>query len=430
MTRKLFALAILGIMMSTVSGGVKADFPLIGKPVRLTNGPHEHLLANYFAINAWSSDFRYLLVLETDLNGRLPAAGERCTIGLVDTQGDNKFIPVSTTACWNFQEAAMGHWITDDEIAFNDLRGGRFVTVVLNWRTKEERILPMPISALSEDGKWAVSVNYARLFLTRPDYGYAGEGQDARENVEWPEDDGLWVMDMATGETKLILSVAAGRKLMPDTQVVPGKPGNPLAYYCHTAISKDGAKIFFLARSVDWYEKVTHEIPQWHTTSFTINRDGSDLRRCFPDGWGGSHFNWAPDGSHKMLVTCAYSDKGAAPEFRFPWTLVEFEVGKEDAVRRVTHGAMEHDWHCVYSPNGKFMSGESYMFRDNERPWVIIRLEDGMTMPLGAFSVPEAYRSTYWRCDLHARWRPDGRQIGFNSVHEGSRQVYVMDVKW
>ena len=24
---------------------------------------------------------------------------------------------------------------------------------------------------------------------------------------------------------------------------------------------------------------------------------------------------------------------------------------------------------------------------------------------------------------------PDGKQLGFNSVHEGSRQVYVIDVK-
>ena len=51
-----------------------------------------------------------------------------------------------------------------------------------------------------------------------------------------------------------------------------------------------------------------------------------------------------------------------------------------------------------------------------------------MTMPMGSFYVPPAYRGTYWRCDLHARYRPDGRQIAFNSVHEGSRQVYVRDI--
>lgn len=79
-------------------------------------------------------------------------------------------------------------------------------------------------------------------------------------------------------------------------------------------------------------------------------------------------------------------------------------------------------------PVWPFMSGETYWNKYNERPWVFVRIADGMTMPIGAFYVPEKYRGTYWRCDLHARFRPDGKQIAFNSVHEGTRQVYVRDV--
>ena len=406
-----------------------AAFPKWGEPRAVTQGPHEHLLASYFAIDSWSPDKRYMLVLETDLNGRLPEPGERCTLGLVDLEDGNRFIPVTTTACWNFQEAAMAHWMNDDEIIFNDVRDGKFKAVVMNWRTKKERVLPLPVSAVSEDRTWAVSINYARLSLLRPDYGYAGPGQDAREDVTWPEDDGLWTMDLKTGETKLILSVAATRSLQPEPKTVPGKPGHPLAYHCHTAISKDGAKIFFLARSVDWFDKVAHKIPYWNTTSFTVNRDGTELRRCFKDGWAGSHFNWAPDGSHKMLVTATWNDGNGSGIAGRAWSTVEFEVGREDDVRRIGAGVLDFDWHCVYSPDGKFMSGETYWNKYNERPWVLVRLEDGMTMPMGSFYVPEAYRGTYWRCDLHARYRPDGRQIAFNSVHEGSRQVYVRDIE-
>ncbi len=47
---------------------------------------------------------------------------------------------------------------------------------------------------------------------------------------------------------------------------------------------------------------------------------------------------------------------------------------------------------------------------------------------IGDFFVPEPYRETYSRCDLHPRWRPDGRAIAFNSVHEGSRQIYLADI--
>ena len=89
--------------------GAPAPFPAWSEPRAVTKGPHEHLLASYFAIDSWSPNKRYLSALETDLNGRLPEANERCTLGLVDLEDGNRFIPVTTTACWNFQEAAMAH---------------------------------------------------------------------------------------------------------------------------------------------------------------------------------------------------------------------------------------------------------------------------------------------------------------------------------
>lgn len=407
-----------------------APFPEWSEPYAITQGPHEHLFASYYAIDSWSPNHRYVSVLQTDLNGRLPNAGERCTLGLVDLKDGNKFIPIATTACWNFQEAAMAHWIDDDTLLFNDLRDGKFVTVILNWKTKAERIIPYPVSAVSPDRTWAVSLNYARLSLTRPDYGYAGPGQDPLEKTTWPENDGLWYVDLKTGEAKLILSVAQGRAKMPDVKPVPGKPGQPLAYYCHTVISGDGEKIFFLARSVDWFDKTVHKASSWQTTSFTVNKDGTDLRRCFKDNWAGSHFHWAPDGSHRMLVTAIWDGEKRQAWQRADWSPVEFTVGEEEKVRLIGKGGiLDKDWHCLYSPDCRFMSGETYWNRNFERPWVLVRLADGMTMPMGSFYVPPQYRQTYWRCDLHARYRPDGKQIGFNSVHEGTRQVYLRDIK-
>ena len=40
---------------------------------------------------------------------------------------------------------------------------------------------------------------------------------------------------------------------------------------------------------------------------------------------------------------------------------------------------------------------------------------------------PEPFRGEI-RCDPHPRWSWDEKQICFDSVHEGSRQVYVVDV--
>ena len=136
-------------------------FPEVGEAYAITKGLQDHLLANYFGINAWSPDGRYVCVLGVDFSGRLPEVTDSATVALVDLQDDNRYIPIAKTTCWNFQEAAMFHWLPweDGLCAFNDMREGRFVTVLLNCKTGEERIVGRPISAVDPTGEWAVSLN-------------------------------------------------------------------------------------------------------------------------------------------------------------------------------------------------------------------------------------------------------------------------------
>ena len=400
-----------------------APFPKLSAPRAVTQGPHDHFLANYFGINAWSPDNRYLLTLETDIKDELPD-GRACTLGLVDLEEGNRFIPVMETRAWNFQEAAMAHWLPNEKDTFvvNDFRDGKFVAVVRNWRTGAERVIPHPVSAVSEDGVWALSINYARLYLTRPDYGYAGEGQDPRKGVVFPEDDGLWRVNLKTGEARLIVSCAAVR------DKVPAVGPSGMSYICHTVISKDTKRVYFLSRSVEESMEGVKKFKgvNWHTTAFTCNADGTNIRRCFPDGWGSSHFNWKPALSERdartMIVTCKWLDK--------IYTHVEFTVGEEDYPRQVGGKAMDFDGHCIYSPDGNFITSDGYWDENFYRHWKIVRLADNKVGSIGDFFVPEQYRNVYCRCDLHPRWRPDGRHLAFNSVHEGSRQVYVIDANF
>lgn len=398
-----------------------APFPEVSEPYAITRGPGEHLLASYFGINSWSPDGRYVSVLETDFSGRLAERTDTATVALVDLQDGNRLIPISKTVCWNFQEAAMFHWLPweDGLCVFNDCRDGKFVSVLLNWKTGEEKIIPYPVSAVDPSGEWAVSINYARLRMCRPDYGYAGDGQDARLDDIWPSDDGLWLVNLRTGDVKMILSIAEARDLM-----TPITKEDGLAYFCHTIISPGARRIFFLARTVEDFnsqlEKSGH-IVSWGTVSLTVNVDGTDLRRCFPDGWKGSHFNWHDD--ETLAVTACWGGGQC-------WGHTVFKVGEEEKVRHIAPGVLDWDGHCIFSPDGKFLSTDGYWNRDGYRSWVLVRLEDEAILPLGRFFVPEKYMEQYSRCDLHPRWRPDGTQIAFNSVHEGSRQVYLRDIEW
>ena len=87
------------------------SFPEVGEPYAITEGPEDHLLANYFGINAWSPDGRYVCVLGTDFTGRLPEVTDTATVALVDLADSCRYIPIGKTTCWNFQEAAMFHWL-------------------------------------------------------------------------------------------------------------------------------------------------------------------------------------------------------------------------------------------------------------------------------------------------------------------------------
>lgn len=400
----------------TVMAGLAqaGDFPAFSAPRAITSGPKDHLFASYYAINAWSADGRYATVLETEVKDRLPTEQDAAVLGVVDAQDGNRFIPLTETRCWNFQEATMAHWLgtaPQTQFIFNDWVDGRFVSVIYDMASRTRRTVPFPVSAVSLDGRWAVSINYARLRLTRPDYGYGGNGQNARADTVWPEDDGLWLVDLASGEARLIVTIASVRDRMPAV-----KDPKALAYFCHTVFSRDGSKIFWLARTVENLvgQKV---VRKWETTSFTCNRDGSGVRRCFPDGWGGSHFNWL-DGD-RLLVTAKFKDA--------VWSHVLFTPGKEDYTR-LGRGLLDFDGHGVFSDDGRWMATDTYPDKLGERKLMVMRMADHAVLPLGAFFVPELYREQYSRCDLHPRWRPDGKMLAFNSVHEGSRQVYVVDV--
>lgn len=386
----------------TKESGVTVRFSPPSEPVQITKNGKEHLFASYYGINSWSANQRYVTVLQTDIKHRLPGENDPATLGLVDME-TNQFIPLTQTRAWNFQQGCMAHWLgtsPDSLIIYNDLREGRFVSVIMNVHTKKEiKTIPYPVSAVSPNGKEAVSINFARLRITRTDYGYGGNGQDAKAGVQFPEDDGLFLVNLETGEAKLIVSIAQVKELVPEI------PEDGIEYFNHTLFSRAGSKIFWLARA----------IPNRNTTSLTVNRDGTNMQRCFPDGWEGSHFDWLND--DELMVTANYEAKQYAH--------VLFTVGNQD-YKRLGNGLLDYDGHGTFSPDEKWMITDTYPSRGlREQKIYLMDMETEAVIPLGRFVQPEEFTS-HWRCDIHCRWSPNGDMIGFNSTHTGSRQVYII----
>ncbi|MEQ9286367.1 MAG: hypothetical protein RIG77_05635 [Cyclobacteriaceae bacterium] len=391
---------------TTERTGLNVSFPKVSEPIQITNGSKQHLFASYYGINSFSKNQRYATVLQTDLKFKIPEEVEPATLGLVDLT-TNEFIPVATTRAWNFQQGCMAHWLAtspDSLIIFNDLRQGKFVSVILNVFSKKElKVIPHPVSAVSPNGKEAVSINFSRLRITRTDYGYGGDGQDKKADVQYPDDDGIFLIDLETGESKLIVSIADVKGLVPEL------PEEGLEYFNHTLFSREGSKIFWLARAK----------PRRNTTSFTVNKDGTQLQRAFPDGWGGSHFDWLTD--DELMITAEFDARQYAH--------ILFTIGEKN-YKRLGKGLLDYDGHGTFSPDGKWMVTDTYPREAmREQKIYLMDMETEAILPLGRFVEPEEFRSG-WRCDIHCRWSPNGDIIGFNSTHTGSRQVYIMKLEF
>jgi len=389
---------------------------LAAEPV--THGPRFHFFG-YYDKSPWDASGRHLLGLETDFMDRPPTPGDAATIGLIDTARGNAWRPLARTFAWNWQQGTMLHWLpsaADRLVTYNCRQGDRFQAVILDVVTGEERRLPRPIYALSPDGKTALSTNFSRLADMRPGYGYVGLADPGRDDPA-PTDDGIYRMDLETGEHGLIISYAqvarphrAGGRPQRDASMERAKH-----WFNHLQVAPGGSRFAFLHRWVAW-----GTARPWKTRLFTANFDGAELF-CLADQDMVSHYDWR-DPTH-ILAWARQHDVGDryflfTDRTRAPATGAREVMGE---------GLFPTDGHCSFSPDRRWVLTDTYPDREGQRTLILYRPQDNLRVDIGRFFAPPELGGEI-RCDLHPRWSRDGRRVSFDSAHEGSRQMYVLDV--
>jgi hypothetical protein len=85
------------------------------------------------------------------------------------------------------------------------------------------------------------------------------------------------------------------------------------------------------------------------------------------------------------------------------------------------------DGHCNFSPDRRFFVNDTYPNRDRLRTLMLVRWDDESVIDIGRFLAPAELDGEH-RCDLHPRWFRHGLTVCFDSVHEGYRGIYAIDV--
>ena len=367
-------------------------------PVRaVTHGPKFHWFGYY---NKFQLDpgNRYLLCLEVDFEHRLPRADEAVKIGMVDLADGGRWIELGQSLAWSWQQGCMLQWrpASDREVLWNDREGDRFVCRILDVKTRKLRTLPLPIEHISLDGKWAACADFSRIRGIRPGYGYAGI-PDAYAVQPAPSEIGVWRMDMETGQTKMLVSVA-------DLAQIPYDNPQPdqKHYINHVEWSPDGKRILMFHR---WTGS-----PGQPTRVFTIGTDGRDLRLL--SARGASHWTWR-DPEHVLIWADGgyrlYKDDGSGEPKETLWTAPN---GHQSYIPGTRNEWLVTDTY----PRGAKCEQIVYL----------VHLPSGRFVLLGRF--PSTYRGE-WRCDTHPRVSRDGNLVIIDSPHGGDgRQQYIIDI--
>lgn len=383
-------------------------------PIRaLTQGPRLHWFGYYDKFQ-FSADNRFVLSNQIDFEGRSPKADDVLHLGMVDLQDGDRWIELGTTRAWNWQQGCMLQWLpgSSSEVIWNDREGDRFVSRIMDVGTRTVRTLPHPIYNISPDGRVAIAPDFRRLNDCRPGYGYTGI-PDPRVNKLAPEDTGLWRMDMATGDQKLLFSFADAAKI-PFT----GRPQNAPTekakhWFNHLLFNTDGSRFFFLHR----WRNGGPPTGRFETRAFTCGPDGKDLYCLDPHGLT-SHFIWR-DPEHVMAWAWHPSHGSKFYLYR----------DRTDQVEVVAPDQMIVNGHNTYLPgkNNAWVLNDTYPDGGHRQNPYLFHLPTQKKFPLGHFFSPPPYRGE-WRCDTHPRASRDGNFVCIDSPHDGGRQLYLIDV--
>ncbi len=380
--------------------------PLVQYPCPVTRITHEpgHHFFGYYDKSPWDATGRHILALRVPFMDRPPTPDDSAVIGTLDCEDDFRWQALAESRVWCWQQGNMLQWLPSDprsRILFNTRSGDSFATCVLDPATGERELWPWPVYSLAADGAAAVMLNFARLTRTRPGYGYVGLPDHSAGKCA-PEDDGIWHLDLPTRDSRLIVSLAQLADIEPVDSVQRVQH-----WVNHLEWNPGGSRVSFL-----------HRWPApggFHTRLFAVDPDGGNLTLLEGSGVV-SHYDWRDD--HHIL---AWTRHGGAAHFH-----LYNDLG--DEARVVGADTLTRDGHNSFSPDRRWLLTDSYPDRSrHERLLMLYHLESDTRYDIGRFHSDPTITGAI-RCDLHPRWNRDGSLVCIDSIHEGTRQMYVIDV--
>ena len=153
-----------------------------GNIVKVSPNDDFEYFFGYYDKSPWDANMRYMICMRADNTWSEPDPKGTADILLIDVSEDSKLSngftmvggkkikKIAITHTWNVQQGCMAQWLGPDfqsRIMYNDMRDGKYCSVILDWETGKELILSIPVYSVSSDGKTALSLDFSRLHSLR-----------------------------------------------------------------------------------------------------------------------------------------------------------------------------------------------------------------------------------------------------------------------
>lgn len=322
-------------------------------------------------------------------------------IVLYDVERDH-YAVVGSSSAYNWQQGSKLMWIDDYKFIYNDFeeQSQRYVAKVYDIKSMKTCVVDYPIYDCYGNN-FGISLNFERLGIARQDYNYS----NLKSDIDWSNNsnDGLYYIDLEKNSQKLILTIENVINFNYKETMKGAKHK-----FNHIMISPDGARMMFMHR---WFL----DDGRRYDSLYVCNVDGTSLTLIADDDMV-SHCYWYDNNQ----IFAYLRDKNMGDKYY----LIDIENCSKQIIGE---GKIDNFGDGHPSSFGTKILFDTYPDKSRMKSLLIYDVKNDKLDSLGQFLESFKYYGET-RCDLHPRFSFDGNTVFFDSVHEGSRSLYYIEL--